>query len=211
MTLLFYLSGGVSNPNPNASLGGVKSSIPVVNSIVENVLDNVTKKEITVNKTEYRLFYIHNSHGSIPVRGGVIYITSYPISTEVTIGLDPAGAGNGSTTGVAQTISTEDTAPIGVDFEDAGEFKCKVPIPLLRAGESVGIWVKRISSGSGGSGTISVGLYVPADESALTIVTQDATHFSNSEGVSIGERTAMAALDLLAKVGYARIGFSQIV
>lgn len=209
MALKLQLSGGSGNTDINASLGGVRSGTDIVDAIPQNLLDNVTRKEILVEKTEYRCFYVYNSHASLAIHGAVIYIDLDPIATETFLGLDPVGSGDGTTTGVAQTISLEDTTPTGVTFEDAGEFRVKLPLPTLKALESQAIWIKRISTGGAGSGLITVGVTVIGDESALPVGpgTED---FHSADGLSIGERTSLDTLTTPFVIGTARIGFSQI-
>ena len=79
------------------------------------------------------------------------------------MGLDPAGSGDGQTTGVAQIIITEDTAPTGVTFEDAGEFRVKLALPLLRPLESQAVWIKRVAA-AGAGGLITIGVTATGNE-----------------------------------------------
>ncbi len=167
MTFQIFLSGGASNTDPDASLGGIISSTQMVDATVENLFDNVKRKEILVGKNEFRAFYIKNSSSTLPIHGAVIYVDQDPLQTTVTFGLDPAGSGNGSTTGVMQTIPTEDTIPTGVTFEDINEYKLKLPLPTLKPLESVGIWMKRVAVGSGAAETITVGFTMTGNEESL--------------------------------------------
>jgi hypothetical protein len=167
MTLQIQLSGGNGNTDINSSLGGVISGTALVDATVENLFDDVRRKEILVGKTEFRGFYIKNTHASLQVHGGVVYVDADPSQTTIQMGLDPAGAGDGATTGVMQTISSEDTVPSGVTFEDAGEFRLKIPIPKLEPLESIGIWIQRVAVGSGAAELITVGVTMTGNEEAL--------------------------------------------
>ena len=50
----YRLSGGASNSDQNASLGGVKSS----NEASASLFDNVSSAEAVSGDTEYRCFYV---------------------------------------------------------------------------------------------------------------------------------------------------------
>ena len=208
MALQFKLSGGASNGSSDASLGGIRSTTSVSDATNENVLDDITRKEILVGKTEYRCFYIYNSSATLSVHGNTLYIDEDPSATTVTIGIDPAGSGNGTTSGVAQTIITEDTAPTGVTFEDAGEFRVKLAIPHLLPLESQAIWIKRVAS-VGTGGVITVGVTGTGNEEAMP-VGPGSEDFHDADGLSIGERTSIAAVLPPFLIGTARIGFSEI-
>lgn len=208
MALQLFLSGGISNTSPFGSLGGAKSGTTIVDATLQNLIDNISRKEILVGKTEYRCFYVFNSSTTIPVHGAVIYIDQDPSASTVTMGLDPAGSGDGVNSGVAQSISTEDTAPTGVVFEDAGQYRLKIPLPTLFPEECQAVWFKRIAT-VGVGGTITVGITTTGDESALPTGpgTED---FHTADGVSIGERTSVVTLIAPFKIGEARIGFAEI-
>ena len=167
MTFQIFFSGGAANTDPNASLGAAISTTQMTDATLENMFDNIKRKEILVGKTEYRGLYIKNSHATLPVHGAVIYVDQDPNQTQVSFGLDPAGSGDGTTTGVMQTISTEDTVPTGVTFEDVNEFKVKLPLPTLKPLEVVGVWMKRIAVGSGSAETLTVGFTMTGDEESL--------------------------------------------
>lgn len=56
----YRFSGGASNSNPNASLGGVKSSV----SIGSTLFDDVSSAEAAAGSVEYRCYYIHNANAT---------------------------------------------------------------------------------------------------------------------------------------------------
>jgi len=165
MALVLRLSGGSSNANTDNSLGGVMSSVAVVDAVLQNLLDNIKRKEVLIPKTEFRCFYIENT-GADPVHGAILFVDQDPNVTTVTLGLDPAGTSDGSTYGVAQTIADESTAPTGVTFEDAGEHRVKLALPTLQSGEAQAIWIKRISETATGQ-TLTVGLTTTGNEEVI--------------------------------------------
>lgn len=157
MALRLELSGGTGNTAAAGSIGLGRSGTNINDSVNENLLDDISRKEVLVGKTEYRCYYVFNDSSTKPVHGAILFIDLDPTSTIITMGLDPVGSGNGTTTGVAQGIATEDTTPTGVTFEDAGEFRVKLGLPLIRPLESQAIWIKRVAAvGPGGPITIGV-------------------------------------------------------
>lgn len=139
--MIMRLSGGASNADVNASLGGVQSSVPVsFVSTLNNLFDNVSTAEASAGDTEYRCIYLRNTHATDTINSVAIYITSNTPSatTKVQIGLDPAGIG-----GTAATIANENTAPAGVTFSDAATVGAALAIGTLDAGEAQAIWIKR--------------------------------------------------------------------
>jgi hypothetical protein len=58
--LSVVLSGGISNINPNLSLGGDPSSTPVLNGLLNNLFDDVTSTDASVGVEDYRCIYIFN-------------------------------------------------------------------------------------------------------------------------------------------------------
>ncbi len=138
-------SGGAGNSDPNASLGGVKSSTQITDATVENLFANVTGAQAAAGVTHYRCYYIHNNHGSLTLESAKTWIETQTPSTDTVIamGLDPAGVGNGSTTGVATTIANEDTAPAGVTFSEPSNEATGLVIGNIPTQQSIGNWLRR--------------------------------------------------------------------
>lgn len=172
MALEFQLSGGIGNTSSDASTGGARSGTNIVDATSQNLIDDVSRKEVLVGKTEYRCFYVYNSSTTLDIHGGILYIDQDPSATTITMGLDPAGTGDGQTTGVAQTIVTEDTSPTSVVFEDAGQYRVKLALPRLRPQESQAIWIKRVAT-AGSGGVITIGVTGSGEEE--TVIPADLT------------------------------------
>lgn len=145
----FFLSGGAGNTVPDNSLGGIISATQIVDATSHNLFDLVSSAESSAGDTEYRCFYVKNSHGSLALQNAVVYVQTITpsTSTDVEIGLDLAGIGNGSTTGVADTVVDESTAPSpAVTFSTAVGSGNAIAIGNIPAGSCQAIWVKRIVS-----------------------------------------------------------------
>jgi hypothetical protein len=149
--IVFRLSGGASNATTDASLGGVISSTVLVDATVANLFDNVTGDESAAGDTEYRCFYVRNSHATLTWLGVKVWISSQSTSpdTDVAIGADPAAVGNGTTTGVATTTANESTAPAGVTFSAPANKVGAITLGDIPPLNAQAIWVKRnVSAGA---------------------------------------------------------------
>jgi hypothetical protein len=108
------------------------------------LFDSIKRAEAHFGDTEYRSFYIANTHATEAMWQVKVYIDSQPVSgiDTLELGLDPAGIGNGSTTGVAVTIVDESTAPVGVTFTTPTKLAPLVIGDLLPY-ECAAVWIKR--------------------------------------------------------------------
>lgn len=158
--LKWYLSGGGSNTDPNAALGGARSSTAASSSL----FDTVTGDESAAGDTEYRCIYFRNEDAS---SGGlinpVLWILSNTPSTDTTIaiGLDPAGKG-----GTATTIANEDTAPASVSFSSPATKGAGVSLPSTpyAQNEFIAVWVRRtITAGAASAASDPATLRVEGD------------------------------------------------
>lgn len=148
----FYLAGASHGV---AVVNVVLASLPVttvtenfqVTNIKNNLFDDVAKADALSGMNDYRCIYIHNSHATEDLLQVGIYgygSSGNPAAAgdKFYVGADPAGLGNGSTTGVATTISPETAVPSGVTFSSP-----EVGSPLLLGSigplQSRAIWLKR--------------------------------------------------------------------
>lgn len=208
MAIQFRLSGGISNALPNASLGAAMSSVEVTSDILENLFDNIKRNEILVGRTEYRLLYITNTSGT--VTGATVEISTNPSISIVSMGLDIAGKGDGINTGVAAAIATEITVPTSIKFfgedeasSDGPYDTVRLPVGMLKAGEAVGIWLKRVTE-PGAQQVVTINIDVVHD--AVSLPGEDF-----DDGAAIGELIQITtAAGVEALIGTARIGFSEI-
>ena len=209
MVIIFRLSGGKNNIDPNGSLGSIMSDTAYTTDVVENVFDNISRNEALLGRTEFRCIYILNT-GAGHISGAILEVVTNPPVTFVAVGLDPAGKGDGITRGVATSIATEDSTPTGVKFfgEDIassdGPFDTvRLPLGLLKVNEAVAIWFKRVTE-QGTAQTVSLTLNVVHD--AVTLPGDDV-----DDGGAIGELLKVTTTpDNKFLIGAARIGFSEI-
>lgn len=138
--IIYRLSGGSGNTDPNASLGGVKSST-AIGSGLHNLFDIVSSAESAAGDTEYRCFYVHNAHATLTMQNSVIWIQSNTTSTDTTIEI---ALGSSAVNGTEQTVANESTAPTGVTFSAPANQGAALSIGNVLPGEHKAVWVKRI-------------------------------------------------------------------
>jgi hypothetical protein len=139
--LKYYLSGGVGNSDPTASLGGVISSTEVGSSI-DNVFADVSSAEALAGSVKYRCIYFKNTDAD-----GTGLINPYLWINQVMSGADAVAIGldgNGKNA-TAVTIANENTAPAGVSFTapttKAGGLA--LPSQPYAQNDRIAIWIQR--------------------------------------------------------------------
>lgn len=135
------LSGGAANANVDASIGGAKSSVEVIDASLHNLFDIVSSAEGAAGDIEYRCIYIHNGHATLTMQAAKVCIqTQTPDSdTSVEIGLG-AAAINATETAIAN----ENTAPASVTFSTAAGAGNALTIGDIPPGQAKAVWIKRI-------------------------------------------------------------------
>jgi hypothetical protein len=136
----YRLSGGAANSDVNASLGGAKSSVEVVDNTDNNLFDDVSD-------VEYRCIYVHNGHASLELTNAVVWIQSDTTGADSDISI---GVGTAAVNATEQTVANESTAPSGVSFSDAAVSRATgLSLGSLPNGQHKAVWIRRtISAGS---------------------------------------------------------------
>lgn len=119
------------------------NTVPVV-YVPENLFDNVSALDSLEGDTEYRCIYIKNTHPTDTAFSVKVFIRSQPTGPDsLAVGLDPAGIGDGTSTGVATTSVDEDTAPAGVVFSAPSSSATGLVIGDLTPGDAHAVWIQR--------------------------------------------------------------------
>ncbi len=132
----YRLSGGASNTDGNASLGGAKSSTDVPSGY----FDNVGSGEAAAGDIEYRAIYVHNNHGTLTMLGAKVWVQANTPSAETTVDI---GVGTSAINGTEQTVANESTAPSGVSFSAPTDFAGGLALGDIPAGQHKAVWVRR--------------------------------------------------------------------
>jgi hypothetical protein len=141
--IVFRLSGGASNTDPDAALGGAMSTVGggvITTDVLNNLWDNVSGAEASAGDIEYRGIYVENAHGSLTLQNAAIWISADTTSAddEVDIALADEGAGV-----AMETIADESTAPTGPSFTHPTTFGTGLSLGNLANGSYYGIWIRR--------------------------------------------------------------------
>lgn len=137
----FFLSGGASNADTNAALGGAKSSVEVTDNVLHNLFDEVSGDEHTAGDTNYRCIFVKNNSAETAYNVK-LWIESNTTSadTAITVGLDLTGVGD-----TADTVANESTAPDpAVTFSSAANQASALNLGDMTAGQSYPVWIKRV-------------------------------------------------------------------
>ena len=140
----FFLSGGASNTDGDASLGGAISTTQA-SSTANELFDIVTGNEASAGSTEYRCIYIKNDNATLTLFSTLVFIETNTPSTDTTVEI---ALGTSAIDGTEQTIADETTAPSGTSFSTAANEGAALSIGDIPAGEHKAIWIKRIVSAS---------------------------------------------------------------
>jgi len=138
--IVFRLSGGSGNADPNAALGGAISST-AVGSGIHNLFDQVSSAESAAGDTEYRCFYVRNSHGTLDLWNAKVWIHSNTPSGDTAVRI---ALGTSAVNGTEQTIVDESTAPSDVSWSTAANDGASLSIGDLPPGEHKALWVERV-------------------------------------------------------------------
>jgi hypothetical protein len=152
-SLELRLSGGASNTDPDAALGGARSTAGggvVPTSLTANsIFDDVTGAEEAAGDLEYRGLFIYNA-GDVDAQNTVVWISANTSDsgTQIAIALADEAIGTGS----IETIANENTAPSGPSFTEPATEGAALSIGTIPAGSHKGVWVRRdVDAGAGAS------------------------------------------------------------
>lgn len=142
------LSGGASNADGNASLGGAKSS-NAASASVDALFDQTSAAEASAGDTEYRCVYLHNGNASSTMLSAVVWISANTPLAGSTLDI---GVGTAAVNGTEQTVANESTAPSAVSFSAPSSQGAGLALGDIPAGQHKAIWLRRtITAGAGAS------------------------------------------------------------
>ena len=133
--LRFHLTGGASNADPALSLGGVISSVQLVDATLENLFDNVSPADALAGATHYRALSFKNASAETAF-GAVVFISQETTSADTTVAIAYDATGT-------QSVVDEDTAPTGLSFSTPLSLAAAIALGDIAAGGVARIWFKR--------------------------------------------------------------------
>lgn len=148
--IVLRLSGGASNTDPNASIGGAMSTAGggiITTDTMNNDMDDITSAEASAGITIYHAYFYQNAHGSLTYIAPKFYIASQTSSSDTSVEVALAGEAKNT---AAETLSpnVETTAPSGEAFTSPGNFAGGIALGDLNFSDYKGIWVKYIVGSS---------------------------------------------------------------
>lgn len=151
------LSGGSTNQNPFASLGGAKSTTQMRDDLLDALFDPISVSQRLVGHTDYFCIYVHNNSGTSQIGNCKIWFTVVP--TYIAMGLGTSAVG-----GLEQTIANDVTPPAGIIFSQPATEDNALVIGNIAFGSHKAIWFRRIlPANAPPSGSILVRFKVQGD------------------------------------------------
>lgn len=141
--LLFRLSGGAANTDPDASIGGAMSTVAggvITSAQMNNLWDDVSGDEGAAGDVEYRCIYLHNTDATRTWLNVKLWISATSSSPDTAFAIALGGEGVG---GTAESPGDEDTPPSGEAFSSPTTKAAGLDVGDLAAGESYPIWIRR--------------------------------------------------------------------
>lgn len=151
--LELHLSGGASNTDKNAALGGARSTQAggiVPEAMTANSLfDDVTGAEEQAGDIEYRGLYVRNV-GDVDAQNVVVWLSANTADAQTQIALALADEATHATNPI-ETIANENTAPVGPSFSEPTSEGTGLAIGTIPAGQHKGIWLRRTVNAAAGA------------------------------------------------------------
>lgn len=144
----YRLSGGVSNTDPDASLGGAMSTAGgglITTATLNNLFDDVSGDEADSGDIEYRAIFIKNDHGSLTLSNIKMWIQTPSPSSDTSFAIAICDEGKNS---AIEVEADESTPPSGESFSSPANKAAGISLPDLDAGDYVGVWIRRTVSAS---------------------------------------------------------------
>jgi hypothetical protein len=128
----------------SANLPGADASDTItITQPMNTVWDDVDKQDAIYGDVEYRCLYLYNRWSST-IYSARVWVAAQPSGAdELDLGLDPAGVGDGTSTGVAQTVADEDTEPSSVSWSRPVDYTNGLVLGDLAPGECRAVWLRR--------------------------------------------------------------------
>ena len=132
--ILFFLSGGPFNNDPEKSLGGEMSNAPLLSGI-NGLFSNISPSQAASGHISYRCLYVYNRSGTSSLKNAAISINHQARGGAMCfLGIPETNAVNS----VAMQIFSSLQEPTGVMW-----YPLSVNVGDLQPGDSIPVWIKR--------------------------------------------------------------------
>lgn len=133
----FRLSGGATNQNPFASLGGAMSGNQINDDQLDALVDQISVSQQGAGHTDYYCFYVYNSNSTSQMTDTKIWFTVLPSYISMALGSAAVG-------GTEQTIAQDTTPPASVTFSQPLTMEEALTIGNIPAQSFKSVWIRRI-------------------------------------------------------------------
>lgn len=171
--ILFKYSVAAAAGNTTAgtaptSLGDQISTTQIPAASLHNLFDVVTGDENAASDVEYRCFFVHNNHGSLPWENVVCWISGEVAGGAVAaISVDTTGVSAiGSGSAQALTIADEGTAPGALVFTAPVDKPSGLALGNIPAGSCAAVWVRRTAANTAALDADGVTIRIEGDTAA---------------------------------------------
>jgi len=142
--LEYQLSGGPTNTDPNAALGGAQSTVAggiIATNVLNNDMDDIKSLEAAAGITIYHGYYYQNKHATLNWTLPVFWIESQTSSGTTSVALAIADEAKNVT---MEVVASETTAPVGPVFSTPANKAAGIALTTLDPSDFRGTWVKYI-------------------------------------------------------------------
>jgi hypothetical protein len=146
--LLFCLSGGPANADPDASLGGTMSTTTISSGVINNLFDDVSAAEAAAGDQEFRGIFLYNTNSSLTLSNARVWISASSTAPgdEVYIATDTCGQQSASEQTMS-TIADESTEPTAIEGWIA--YEATLSLGSIYPTSSYPLWIQRsVSTGA---------------------------------------------------------------
>ena len=159
--LQVLLSGGSTNTDPAASIGGAPSTTEVSSTPLHNIFDKITGDESAAGDTEYRVLYVKNNNSTLDGENCKVYFGTNE-SSYISIGVSEAVDTN------AAALTDEETAPSGsITWTKPTTRSAAVTLGDLDSGSFRALYLRRvIPAGASADDSVDFSLKVEIDTPA---------------------------------------------
>lgn len=150
--LEYRLSGGVTNTDPNASLGGSLSTDSggvIDTNVLNNDMNDITSLEASNGITIYHGYFYQNRHSSLDWTDPVFWIESQTSSGSTTVNIAVSDEAKNLD---IEILASEITAPVGPIFTSPANKAAGIAISTLSSEEYRGTWIEYIVN----AGTVTI-------------------------------------------------------
>ena len=152
--LKFYLTGGASNTDADASLGGAPNFTTgeITTDELNNVFDDVSASESEAGDIEYRAIAIKNTDATINLTEAKIFMATQPTESTIAIAFEEPD------TSEIQSVINESTAPETVSFTAPSTYATGIAVNsegdasgTVGSADWFGVWIRRTVTAEAGA------------------------------------------------------------